>query len=153
MNNTNKPWNFRKGLNKLTPGNSNPGDENPPKLPNHNQYSQPYSGNDLTKILFLSKRGMSRSPLAQEIMRDLLQKSPYFGRIRVSSRGVNIAYNDCSVDGRMQSYSSKLGLILHGTSKFATVPELANAALIITMNFPTVTLCVSPSTLPRGHRV
>ena len=96
--------------------------------------SRTYQSSDLPTILFLSKRGMSRSPLAQEIMRDLLQNSSYFGRIRVSSRGVNIAYNDCSVDGRMQSYSSKLGLILHGTSKFATLPELANAALILTMD-------------------
>ena len=96
--------------------------------------SRTYQPSDLPTILFLSKRGMSRSPLAQEIMRDLLQNSSYFGRIRVSSRGVNIAYDDCSVDGRMQSYSSKLGLILHGTSKFATLPELANAALILTMD-------------------
>jgi protein-tyrosine-phosphatase len=93
-----------------------------------------YQSGDLPTILFLSKRGMSRSPLAQEIMRDLIQKSSYFGRIRVSSRGVNIAYNDCSVDGRMQTYSSKLGLILHGTSKFATTPDLANASLIVTMD-------------------
>ena len=99
-----------------------------------NAPARTYQSNDLPTILFLSKRGMSRSPLAQEIMRDLIQKSSYFGRVRVSSRGVNIAYNDCSVDGRMQSYSSKLGLILHGSSKFATVPELANASLIVTMD-------------------
>ena len=99
-----------------------------------NAPARTYQSNDLPTILFLSKRGMSRSPLAQEIMRDLIQKSSYFGRVRVSSRGVNIAYNDCSVDGRMQTYSSKLGLILHSTSKFATVPELANASLIVTMD-------------------
>mgnify|MGYP001372635366 CR=1 FL=1 len=63
--------------------------------------SRTYQSSDLPTILFLSKRGMSRSPLAQEVMRELLQNSSYFGRIRVSSRGVNIAYNDCSVDGRM----------------------------------------------------
>ena len=45
-----------------------------------------YHSIDLATILFLSKRGMSRSPFAQEVMRDLLQSSPYFGRIRISSR-------------------------------------------------------------------
>ena len=34
----------------------------------------------------------------------------------------------------MQSYASKLGLILHSTAQFATVPELANASLVITMD-------------------
>ena len=78
---------------------------------------------------------MSRSPLAQEVMRNLIQKSSLFGRVRVSSLyGVNIAYNDCAVDTRMQTYASKIGLILHSTAKFATVPDLANAALTITMD-------------------
>ena len=113
--------------------------------------SRTYQSSDLPTILFLCKRGMSRSPLAQEIMRDLLQKSSYFGRIRVSSRGVNIAYNDCSVDGRMQSYSSKLGLILHGTSKFATVPDLANAALIITMDADSEDFVKVHKNAIRGH--
>ena len=49
--------------------------------------SRTYQSSDLPTILFLCKRGMSRSPLAQEIMRDLLQRSPYFRSIRVSSRG------------------------------------------------------------------
>ena len=34
-----------------------------------------YHSEDLTKILFLSKRGMSRGPLARELMREVL-KSP-----------------------------------------------------------------------------
>ena len=34
----------------------------------------------------------------------------------------------------MQTYASKLGLILHGSAKFATIPELANASLIISMD-------------------
>lgn len=113
--------------------------------------SRTYQSSDLPTILFLCKRGMSRSPLAQEIMRDLLQRSSYFGRIRVSSRGVNIVYNDCSVDGRMQSYSSKLDLILHGTSKFATVPDLANASLIITMDADSEDFVKVHKNAIRGH--
>ena len=134
MNNTNKPWKFRKGLNKLTPGNSNPGDENPPKLPNHNQYSQPYSGNDLTLILFLSKRGMSRSPLAREMMRTLLDGSELFGRVRPSSRGVTPAYDQCPIDARMSKFSNKLGYFLQGFSRFVTIPDLASADIIITLD-------------------
>ena len=117
-------------LSSVSPPNmSKPNYTLPTRAPNRT-----YQSSDLPTILFLSKRGMSRSPLAQEIMRNLLQKSSYFGRIRVSSRGVNVAYNDCSVDGRMQTYASKLGLILHGSAKFATIPELANASLIISMD-------------------
>ena len=89
-----------------------------------------YQSSDLPKILFLSKRGMSRSPLAQEIMRDLLQKSSYFGRIRVSSRGVNVATTIVRLI-IVSKLHFKLGLILHGSAKFATIPELANTGLII----------------------
>ena len=127
-----------------------PFDRNDFILPNR-VASRTYQSSDLPTILFLCKRGMSRSPLAQEIMRDLLQRSSYFGRIRVSSRGVNIVYNDCSVDGRMQSYSSKLDLILHGTSKFATVPDLANASLIITMDADSEDFVKVHKNAIRGH--
>ena len=47
-----------------------------------------YHSDDLTSILFLSKRGMSRSPLAREIMRDVISESSYFGRIRTFARGL-----------------------------------------------------------------
>ena len=60
-----------------------------------------YHSDDLTSILFLSKRGMSRSPLAREIMRDVISESSYFGRIRTFARGVTTAYDQCPLDGRM----------------------------------------------------
>ena len=64
-------------LSSVTPPNmSKPNYTLPTRAPNRT-----YQSSDLPTVYFLA-RGMSRSPLAQEIMRDLLQKSSYFGRIR-----------------------------------------------------------------------
>ena len=61
-----------------------PSSVSPPNMLNQITLFQPEHLIELTshliylRFLFLSKRGMSRSPLAQEIMRDLLQKSSYW---------------------------------------------------------------------------
>ncbi len=134
MNNTNQPWKLRKGLNNSNSDDFRSDDENPPKHPNQNFGDQPYNGNDLTKILFLSKRGMSRSPLAREMMRTLLDGSELFGRVRPSSRGVTQAYDQCPIDARMSKFSNKLGYFLQGFSRFVTIPDLASADIIITLD-------------------
>ena len=41
-----------------------------------------YQTGDASTILFLSKRGMSRSPLAREVLRDKIDQSPFFGMCR-----------------------------------------------------------------------
>ena len=110
----------------------------PPNMSNQITLFQPEHLTELTSHLicprfyFLAREECPDHLLLKKLCADLLQKSSYF-RIRIS-RGVNFAYNDCSVDGRMQTYASKLGLILHGSAKFATIPELANASLIISMD-------------------
>ena len=128
MNNTNKPWNKEKSSHNI--------DENysRPNLPANHADHQSYSGNELTKILFLSKRGMSRSPLAREMMRNLLEGTQLFGRVRTSSRGVTEAYDQCPIDARMSKFSTKLGYFLQGFSRFATIPDLASADIIITLD-------------------
>ena len=128
MNNTNKPWEREK-----SPNNTN---ENSfrSKLPADNAGNPIYSGSELTKILFLSKRGMSRSPLAREMMRTLLEGTQLFGRVRTSSRGVTQAYDQCPIDARMSKFSTELGYFLQGFSRFATIPDLASADIIITLD-------------------
>ena len=128
MNNTNKPWNKEKSTHNI--------DENysRPNLPANHADHQSYSGNEITKILFLSKRGMSRSPLAREMMRTLLEGTQLFGRVRASSRGVTEAYDQCPIDARMSKFSTKLGYFLQGFSRFATIPDLASADIIITLD-------------------
>ncbi|MDG1324261.1 MAG: hypothetical protein P8P49_00730 [Opitutales bacterium] len=128
MNNTNKPWEREK-----SPNNTN---ENSfrSKLPADNAGNRFYSGSELTKILFLSKRGMSRSPLAREMMRTLLEGTQLFGRVRTSSRGVTQAYDQCPIDARMSKFSTELGYFLQGFSRFATIPDLASADIIITLD-------------------
>ena len=128
MNNTNKPWEREK-----SPNNTN---ENSfrSKLPADNAGNPIYSGSELTKILFLSKRGMSRSPLAREMMRTLLEGTQLCGRVRTSSRGVTQAYDQCPIDARMSKFSTELGYFLQGFSRFATIPDLASADIIITLD-------------------
>ena len=128
MNNTNKPWEREK-----SPNNTN---ENSfrSKLPADNAGNRFYSGSELTKILFLSKRGMSRSPLAREMMRTLLEGTQLCGRVRTSSRGVTQAYDQCPIDARMSKFSTELGYFLQGFSRFATIPDLASADIIITLD-------------------
>ena len=130
MNNTNKPWKSRrKSKNSL---NSTLNAHNLPI--NHFSDSESYVSHELTKILFLSKRGMSRSPLAREMMRSLLEGTQLFGRVRCSSRGVSQAYDQCPIDARMSKFSSKLGYFLHGFSRFSTLPDLAIADIIVTLD-------------------
>ncbi len=129
MNNTNKPWRKGRGFNGNDHENFNSNGHN-----NNNLNHEPYRGSDLTSILFLSKRGMSRAPLAREMMRSLFEGTQLFGRIRTSSRGVTQAYDQCPVDARMGKYSSQLGYFLQGFSRFATIPDLASADIIITLD-------------------
>ena len=77
---------------------------------------------------------MSRSPLAREMMRTLLEGTQLFGRVRTSSRGVTEAYDQCPIDARMSKFSTKLGYFLQGFSRFATIPDLASADIIITLD-------------------
>ncbi|MEJ6522757.1 MAG: hypothetical protein QNL65_01160 [Opitutales bacterium] len=134
MNNTNKPWKLGRNFNNNDEGGLDSNRENTSNFPQQNSHHHSYSGNELTKILFLSKRGMSRSPLAREMMRTLLEGSQLFGRVRTSSRGVTQAYDQCPIDARMSKFSNKLGYFLQGFSRFATIPDIASADIIVTLD-------------------
>ena len=121
MNNTKKPW-------ELT------GAPDPSHSSNYSERNS-YKGTDLTNILFLSKRGMSRAPLAREIMRDFVEGTHFFGRVRTSSRGVTEAYDQCPIDARMSKFSSQIGFFLNGYSRFSTIPDIANADIIISLDY------------------
>jgi protein-tyrosine-phosphatase len=121
MNNTKKPWEIS-------------GASDPSYLSNHSDRNS-YKGTDLTNILFLSKRGMSRAPLAREMMRELVEGTHFFGRVRTSSRGVTEAYDQCPIDARMSKFSSQMGFFLNGYSRFSTIPDIANADIIISLDY------------------
>ena len=134
MNNTENPWMAAKNLNNPDSDDYSP--KNEYTEGNFNLHNQLQKASVLTKILFLSKRGMSRSPLAREMMQKLISNSEFFGRIRVSSRGVTQAYDQCPIDARMSKFSSNMGYFLQGFSRFATIPDIASADLIITLDKP-----------------
>ena len=134
MNNTNKPWKRKKAIKGIKSNEFSSDEVNPPGDSNQNLDQESYVSDDLTKILFLSKRGMSRSPLAREMMRSLLEGTQLFGRIRCASRGVSQAYDQCPIDARMSKFSNKLGYFLQGFSRFVTIPDLASADIIITLD-------------------
>ena len=81
-----------------------------------------------------SPRGMSRSPLAREVLREKINQSPYFGKCHISSRGVTQAYDQCPIDGNLRSFAKKVGYVLQGYSRFSTLPDLAQADLIIPLD-------------------
>jgi protein-tyrosine-phosphatase len=89
---------------------------------------------ELKKILFLSKRGMSRSPIAREVMRSVLEKTDFSGKVVVFSAGVTKAYDECSIDKRMQEFCKLLGYHLQANSSFANPSILARADLVITLD-------------------
>ena len=89
---------------------------------------------DIKNILFLSKRGMSRAPVAREVMRSILEKTHLFGKVAVFSAGSIEAYDDCPTDGRIKQFCKELGYNLQANSAFAT-PEILNKSdVIITLD-------------------
>ena len=91
------------------------------------------SSANLLEVLLLSKRGLSRAPLAREILRKHLgSDSP--GRIRIAARGTTEAYDQCPIDRRMSLACEGRGYFLEGLSRFALRPDLAQADIIITMD-------------------
>ena len=97
-------------------------------------YQAPYYSPELSNVLFLSKRGMSRAPLAREVMRKLLHLSDHFGSIRPSARGISDAYEFCSFDKRMVHSAKKFGYVLTGHARRINMSELSSANLIITLD-------------------
>ena len=89
---------------------------------------------DLKKILFLSKRGMTRSPVSREVMRSLIEKSDWFGKIDVGSGGVTKAYDECPIDQRMKEFCKEFGYRLQTRSSFANPSILADADITITLD-------------------
>ena len=76
MNNTENPWMAAKNLNNPDSDDYSP--KNEYTEGNFNLHNQLQKASVLTKILFLSKRGMSRSPLAREMMQKLISNSEFF---------------------------------------------------------------------------
>ena len=144
MTKTNKSSNTRNFFKKIkgkfegiTPG--NPIELNQESLVNqssegHTHNQAPYYSPELSNVLFLSKRGMSRAPLAREVMRKLLHLSDLFGSIRPSARGISDAYEFCSFDKRMVHSAKKFGYDLAGNARRINMSELSSANLIITLD-------------------
>lgn len=100
----------------------------------NSQYQTPYYSPDLTNVLFLSKRGLSRAPLAREIMRSLLHFSDLFGGVRPSARGISDAYEFCPFDKRMVLSAKKMGYEISGSSRRVNMGELSSANLIVPLD-------------------
>ena len=110
-------------------------------IPKPSGIANPWAGrhdlpreSDLKRILFLSKRGMSRSPIAREVMRSLLEKSDFAGEVIVLSAGVTKAYDDCPIDNRIREFCHLLGYRLQTNSRFANPSILGKSDLIVTLD-------------------
>ena len=92
------------------------------------------SEKELKRILFLSKRGMTRSPVAREVMRSLIEKTEWFGKSEVLSAGVTKAYDDCPIDQRMKAFCKGFGYDLQTRCSFAEPRILRSANFVVTLD-------------------
>jgi protein-tyrosine-phosphatase len=86
------------------------------------------------KILFLSKRGTLRAPLASEVFKKLISKTNYEKLIEVFYRGSSKVYDNCHVDYRINYYHQITGVGIFGKSKFASSEDFENADFIISLD-------------------
>lgn len=77
---------------------------------------------------------MTRSPVAREVMRSLVERSELFGKIEVISAGVTKAYDNCPIDQRMKEFCKGFGYSLQARSSFAGPLILSTADVIITLD-------------------
>ena len=99
----------------------------PPKITVRRREGEPF------QILFLSKRGVSRAPMAREVLRDMVKQGALRGTFRISCRGVRPEYDECPIDQRMREVSQNQNYLLPEFSKCVQEVELKEAHLIITM--------------------
>ncbi|MFP6899930.1 MAG: hypothetical protein VCA36_03240 [Opitutales bacterium] len=99
----------------------------PPKIVARPRKGEPFH------ILFLSKRGMSRAPMAREVLRKLLGEGTLPGTFRISCRGIRPEYDQCAIDQRMREVSSNQNYSLPEFSRCVLDKDLQDAHLILTM--------------------
>ena len=99
----------------------------PPKIIVSRRKDEPFN------ILFLSKRGVSRAPMAREVLRSLVKYGSLRGTFRISCRGIRPEYDQCPIDMRMREVSHNQNYTLPAFSRCATDKDLKDAHLILTM--------------------
>ena len=93
-----------------------------------------YSSSGLPSIVFLSKRGISRSPLAKEILSRQIYHSDYCNSIHCFARGISDVYDLLSFDKRMVYRASLKGYILSGQCRTVNLLEISSAKFIIPLD-------------------
>lgn len=104
----------------------------PPKITVRRREGEPFN------VLFLSKRGVSRAPMAREALRHLVRQGNLQGAFRIKCRGIRPEYDSCPVDLRMREVSSNREYSLPAFSKLVKNKDLKEANLILTMGLESV---------------
>lgn len=99
-----------------------------------NNCNHHYSSFGLPSIVFLSKRGISRSPLAKEILSGQIYHSDYCNSIHCFARGISDVYDLLSFDKRMVYRANLKGYILSGHCRTVNLLEISSAKLIIPLD-------------------
>ena len=99
----------------------------PPRITVQRSEGEPFN------ILFLSKRGVSRAPMAREVLRSLVGQGTLRGIFRITCRGIRPEYDQCAIDLRMREVSRNQNYVLPELSKFVQDKDLDEAHLILTM--------------------
>ena len=77
---------------------------------------------------------MSRSPIAREVMRSLLEKSDFAGEVVVFPAGVTKAYEDCPIDKRIQEFLSFARLSLADQFTLCQSIHFGKSDLVVTLD-------------------
>lgn len=93
-----------------------------------------YSSLGLPSILFLSNRGISRSPLAKEILSGQIYHSDYCNSIHCFARGISDVYDLLSFDKRMTFRAKLEGYIISGHCRKVNLLEISSAKFIIPLD-------------------
>ena len=104
----------------------------PPKITVRRLEGEPFN------VLFLSKRGISRAPMAREAMRHLVRQGNLQGAFRIKCRGIRPEYDSCPIDLRMREVSCNREYSLPAFSKLVKEKDLKEANLILAMGIESV---------------
>lgn len=87
-----------------------------------------------TKILFVCLGNIVRSPLAENIFRQLAEQAEQGSRFRVDSAGTSSWHIGEPPDSRMRRVAAQHGLHYQGSARQVTRQDLANFDVIIAMD-------------------
>ena len=88
----------------------------------------------MKKLLFVCLGNICRSPAAEAVMKSLIEKSPFQGKIEVDSCGTSAHHEGEMADSRMRSHARKRGYNLESIARGFCDKDFSDYDFILTMD-------------------